>query len=71
MLPLACVSVCITMDGDEFKRQLRQLVEAAQKDDVSLPGCYDVQSSETHDRRLQIEITEVADYNRLRALSND
>ena len=71
MLPLACTSVCITMNGDEFKRQLRQLVETAEEDDVPLPGCYDIRRSGTHDGRLQIEITEVADYSRSRTPSDD
>lgn len=48
------------MDGDEFERQLHQLVAKAHENDISLLGCYNLQTGEANNRTLQFEVTEVA-----------
>ena len=48
------------MDGDEFEQQLHQLVAKADENDVSLLGCYNLDTGEANDRTLQLEVTEIA-----------
>jgi hypothetical protein len=47
------------MDDDEFEQRLHQLVARAHESDVSVRGSYDVQTSETDNRSLQLQITKV------------
>ena len=59
------------MDGNEFEQQLHQLVAKADENDVSVRGSYDLQTGNANNRRLQLEITEVASDTGVRLLSRE
>lgn len=45
---------------DEFETQLKQLITAANDDEIPIEGAYDVRSPKPDERDYQVEITEVA-----------